>query len=81
MEDRDFTRITLQKNSYFAQFSSAHLNQIPKICIMLGAIAKNFFRFLKDGVFSKNKFVSKNHFFIIKFEVKIFPKNTTTSTI
>ena len=24
--NRDSTRITLQKNSYFAQFSSAHLN-------------------------------------------------------
>ena len=26
MEDRDSTLITLQKNSYFVQFSSAHFN-------------------------------------------------------
>ena len=57
IEDRDSTRITLQKNSYFAQFLSAHLNNIPKICVMLAAITMNFFRFFKDGVFSKNQFV------------------------
>ena len=57
IEDRDSTRLTLKKNSYFAQFSSAHLNYIPKICVMLGAITMNFFRFFKDGVFSNNQYV------------------------
>ena len=81
IEERDSTRITLQKNSYFAQFSSAHLNYISKICVILEDITMNFFRFFKDGVFSKNQFVRKKLFFIIKFAVKIFPKNTTTSAI
>ena len=57
IEDRDSTRITLQKNSYFAQFLSAHINYIPKICVILAAITMNFFRFFKDGVLSKNQFV------------------------
>ena len=81
IEDCDSTRITLQKNSYFAQFLSAHLNYIPKICVILAAITMNFFRFFKDGFFSKNQFVEKNIFFVIKFGVKIFPKNTSTSAI
>ena len=51
------------KNSYFTQFLSAHLNYIPKICVILAAITMNFFRFFKDGVFSKNQFVWKKHFF------------------
>ena len=57
IEDRDSRRITLQKNSYFAQFPSAHLNYIPKIWVMFGAITMNFFRFFKYGVFKKNQFV------------------------
>ena len=63
------TRITLQKNSHVAQFSSAHLNYIPKMCVILGAITMNFFRFFKNCVFSKNQFVWKKNFFVIKFGI------------
>ena len=50
-------------SSYFVQFSSAHRNYIPKICVILGVITRNFFRFFKNGVFSKNQFVWKKNFF------------------
>ena len=39
------------------KLTSAQLKYIPKICVILGAITTNFFRFFKDGVFSKNEFV------------------------
>ena len=67
IEDRDFTRIALQKNSYFAQFSSAYLNYIPEICVILGTITTNFFRFFKKSIC----FIKK-YFLLLNLEPKIF---------
>ena len=81
IEDRDSTRITLQ-SSYFPQFSSAHSHYIPQIFGILGAITMDFFQIFQRRLFFKKSICLKKTFFlIIKFGVKIVPKNTTTSAI
>ena len=57
--------IMLTKNQSPCDSSHSHQRTIQtliiliytKICVILGAITMNFFKFLKNGIFSKNQFV------------------------
>ena len=62
VDDRDSTRITLQKNSYFTQFSSVHLNYIHKIYVIVLAITMNFFRLSKMALFQEINLFKKKFY-------------------